>query len=323
MEDGDVSTLWNDLSLGALLNNDSNFVQEVVNTHLQQSTCPNSLARDKHKKMLEKPTFGVLMDRYSALPHDPIAIQPRSIERLADPIRGRFSNYDRLVEEIQVPPPVGFQSPNNRSRSNSPEHMRHHVPSTISPSRLSFSKNLEAITRGANKAADKKAMDSFFLTANNDGGDADDEDSVDNRREKEKQQVYARVKEILSPKRPQSPPLLNPNAGPFGPRGVKPLLLPQKFQDPLIKAVKKLIRPNRMNNNRNNVASNINIARRQKVDKSKFTINGIDSKKERKSGKMLHASQIKPLDKSKSEAKMKGRRAWNDRVVPTEMLHSK
>jgi hypothetical protein len=340
----------------------SNIVQEIMAAHLAASHCPNSLAREKHKKMVEKPTFGVLMDRYQALPHDPIAITSSSIERLADPIKGRFAHYEQLIHEMQaggqqvdgdvdlmaIPASVGYSSPfrgssanknKTRSRSQSPVNPHHH----------------KSPVKGFHKPSDYKhavtGADSFFLTGadtnkDDNNNNNDDDENVDmNLRasmDKHKQQVYDRVKEILSPKRPSSPHTSATATKQTNSHGINNNVSSMfggasKYQDPLIKALKKSIKSRNSRSNTNigaNTRQRNAQANKQKGNNnskaammsgksaaSKFTVNGIESKKERRGGKMLHASNIKPLDKSRSEAKLKGRQEWNDHLVPTELLH--
>jgi hypothetical protein len=56
----------------------------------------------KHKKMIEKPTYSAIMDRYGSVPHKPKVISKSKLSELADPVLGKLSRAERKeIDRIQ------------------------------------------------------------------------------------------------------------------------------------------------------------------------------------------------------------------------------
>lgn len=89
MELGD---LWQELNLGELL----------LNPQLISAKNPGVNKNDpfvKHEKKWKKPTYNVLKGRYNSLPNEPKYIQKSKITKLADPLRGKFSKFDEIIDD--------------------------------------------------------------------------------------------------------------------------------------------------------------------------------------------------------------------------------
>lgn len=95
MLDNIVETLWDDLHLGDLLNKKTTGLQDKLTAALY----PNSEQYEKHEKQWKKPTYAVLKSRYETKPSDPISYSRKSIDRLSNPVLGKFS--ENKIAEIQ------------------------------------------------------------------------------------------------------------------------------------------------------------------------------------------------------------------------------
>jgi hypothetical protein len=117
-----------------------------------------SHAQIGHQKMLEKPAYSVLMNRYQSLPHQPKTIKMTKINRLADPVKGRYTSFEKT---INAAPSSYDEIPSmNRGtdvRATNPSGFKQ----TASPTK----------TLPRNQ---KKSQSAFFLTGEDD--DEDDED---------------------------------------------------------------------------------------------------------------------------------------------------
>lgn len=85
-----LSEIWNELDLGGLLKN-----PQVINKKTNNGQQVDPLLKHDNKWM--KPNYSVLKNRYNSLPTEPKFIQKKSLDRLADPLRGKFSNYDKIL----------------------------------------------------------------------------------------------------------------------------------------------------------------------------------------------------------------------------------
>ncbi len=75
----------------------SNIIQDQV--YAQQGM---KKVMTNHKKMLEKPTYAAIMDRYGSLPHKPKVISKTKLSELADPVLGKLSSLERKeLDRIQ------------------------------------------------------------------------------------------------------------------------------------------------------------------------------------------------------------------------------
>lgn len=94
IDDKDLTTLWSELKLGKLLDSDVVPLQDQVAASLR-GNLPETIV--KHEKRWQKPNYAVLKSRYQSHPEDPPVLYQKKLERLADPLRGRYKAYDDLV----------------------------------------------------------------------------------------------------------------------------------------------------------------------------------------------------------------------------------
>lgn len=79
------SEIWRELDLGSLLQQ-----PELIRKH--QVT--NSIL--DHERKWQQPSYNIIKDRYQSIPHYPKQFNQKTVDRLSDPIKGKFS---RLVEK--------------------------------------------------------------------------------------------------------------------------------------------------------------------------------------------------------------------------------
>lgn len=96
----DSNELWNDLHLEELLRRPE-LIQPKRNLHsLTHNPSQKCLM---HERKWQKPPYAVLKDRYKSVPHQPTFYNPKSLDRLADPLRGKYrKSYDQLSANPQI-----------------------------------------------------------------------------------------------------------------------------------------------------------------------------------------------------------------------------
>jgi hypothetical protein len=113
-------SLWEDLELESLLEEGRKSLGTVAATAmLMAAKTKNKKVLSKHRNMLAKPGFNVLMNRYGAVPHAPIGIASEDIVRLADPILGRFASYAKYEEVMKDEVGTSAGSPMSKSSDKS------------------------------------------------------------------------------------------------------------------------------------------------------------------------------------------------------------
>lgn len=85
----EVEDLWENLQLGSLLRD--NPIQ--LDSDGENRGGKSDLFV-KHKKKWKKPSYNVLTERYSSKPSEPKKIPKKTLDRLADPLRG---SLDRIT----------------------------------------------------------------------------------------------------------------------------------------------------------------------------------------------------------------------------------
>jgi hypothetical protein len=156
----DKDLLWEELNLGSLVNS----MQPVhgLADRMAMEEINKSRVLKKHNDIVQKPTYGALMDRYQALPHKPKTIQSKKLDILADPIRGRFSRIDKFLGNL--------------------EHGRgdEYPASSVSPSKRSMnSKGIPKSPRSpmGRTGNNAKQVSGFFLTGGDDNSAEPDNES--------------------------------------------------------------------------------------------------------------------------------------------------
>jgi hypothetical protein len=86
------------LNLGSLLEDSKKSLLQNLQQNIKSKVLKQP-ALAKHDKMLKKPGFNVLMDRYKSNPTDPILCAKGRLEKLADPLRGKYSNFDEIMSD--------------------------------------------------------------------------------------------------------------------------------------------------------------------------------------------------------------------------------
>jgi hypothetical protein len=166
--DNNVETLWDDLNLGDLLNKKTPGLQDKLTAALY----PNSEQYEKHEKQWKKPTYAVLKSRYETKPTDPISYSRKSVDRLSNPVLGKFSetkiaeihNNENIHDNLRNNIKEEFES----SPDSSPYHRRKMLEqfgNTISPVQtVSYSPNHHSYTSPNKKKDIKVNNNAFFLT---------------------------------------------------------------------------------------------------------------------------------------------------------------
>jgi hypothetical protein len=90
--------IWSELNLGSLVDSTILPLEAVIAKIEHEGDGSHPVI--KHEKQWTKPNYAVLKSRYQALPYEPPVLNIKKIDRLADPIRGRFKQYDELMTEI-------------------------------------------------------------------------------------------------------------------------------------------------------------------------------------------------------------------------------
>lgn len=119
----------------------------------------------KFQKLVEKPAYHAIMDRYQALPHKLPSINASKINQLADPLRLRSSRYEKLLHTNLSP--VAEQSRSNPFEDNE-VNSRY---SSLSPSKKGFSDRDFSLSP-SKKQQKEEETSGFFIT----GGDMMDDD---------------------------------------------------------------------------------------------------------------------------------------------------
>jgi hypothetical protein len=112
----DSDQLWKDLELESLLRHPELIPNRVLPQDLlhkdvlrsDKGTSHREIGKSKvsssklhlmHERTWQKPSYSVLKERYSSQPHQPAFYHPKHIERLADPVIGKYSNYEEVPRE--------------------------------------------------------------------------------------------------------------------------------------------------------------------------------------------------------------------------------
>ncbi|RYG94507.1 hypothetical protein EON65_57390, partial [archaeon] len=90
----ETDLLWGSLDLNSLLEK-----ADYDSPREEQQKSPPKPVLVKHEKILKKPTYNAVMQRYQALPHGPKFIAKSKLDRLADPVLGKLSKNDRKKVE--------------------------------------------------------------------------------------------------------------------------------------------------------------------------------------------------------------------------------
>jgi hypothetical protein len=105
ISDFNADRLWSELNLKNLLDDNLPNLRTALlhDPLLRPQKVVDTYASRKHKKMIAKPSYNVLVNRYDALPHDPVTIKKSSIDRLSDPLRGRYSALTKWSDNSPKP----------------------------------------------------------------------------------------------------------------------------------------------------------------------------------------------------------------------------
>lgn len=156
----DKDLLWEELNLGSLVSSMKPLQGLADRVSLDEIN--KSKVLKKHNDIVQKPTYGAIMDRYQALPHKPKSIQAKKLDTLADPIRGRFSRIEKFLGDLE------------QGRGND------YPESSVSPSKRSIkSKGLPMSPHSPRSKAghNAKQVSGFFLTGEDDNSAEPDNES--------------------------------------------------------------------------------------------------------------------------------------------------
>lgn len=159
--------LWDALNLETLVSSMTPVASLAESTWKSEGLRNNkNKAMRKFQKLVEKPAYHAIMDRYKALPHKLPSINASKINQLADPLRLRSSRYEKLLHTNLSP--VAEQSHSNPFVDYE-ENGRY---SSLSPSKKGFSDREFSLS--PSKKQQKEEMSGFFVT----GGDMMMDDDI-------------------------------------------------------------------------------------------------------------------------------------------------
>jgi hypothetical protein len=166
LADKDAGALWNELKLSQLVS-DNTDPEEILPLALQSQL---GLRRSKEKLLLEhtkqwkKPSYNVLKDRYASKPHEPPVLDASKLKTLADPLRGKYASYDKLMSEDED------EGEGERSKRMG------NTSSTGRPHRYNSSNEYSGTPSSTKKGSPSRVGSSaFFLTAAGSDDEATDD----------------------------------------------------------------------------------------------------------------------------------------------------
>jgi len=165
----DVTDLWDGLNLGSLLNDLQRENDALVKAKKMKDPFYH------HNKVVESPAYSVIMQRYNCQPAKPKILAKKTLERLADPVKGRHESpvksrdVERRQRRLDKPPPRRSKVKPAKAKKRS-EKMHSPIRQKGSPedrhSPITTPRKESIIPQGRQEEAD-----SFFLT----GLDQEDE----------------------------------------------------------------------------------------------------------------------------------------------------
>jgi hypothetical protein len=138
----------------------------------------------RHKKKWEKSNHSVLKDRYGAQPHKPPAMLKSSLERLANPIMGRYKSQDEYLERVSSAKDAKIEESEKRNKMKQNGITREQFfagddDKELSPHKKSGNNNVGG--------------GGFFLTATEDGGNSPQKGTSNTRSMRRGERVANRV----------------------------------------------------------------------------------------------------------------------------------
>eukprot|EP01039_Chlorochromonas_danica_P010091 gene10091-11171_t len=95
--------VWGELNLDGLLGDPAANSSSLDRQVLHSMPPGKKKIILKHQKMVRKPTFHAVMERYQSAPNKPKMISKSKLDRLADPILGRLNHrYEKFLEETRL-----------------------------------------------------------------------------------------------------------------------------------------------------------------------------------------------------------------------------
>lgn len=91
--------VWGALGLDSLLYDAEGSIDQEVVARMPKGRKEAVL---KHQRMIKKPTYGAIMQRYQSIPHKPKVMLKSRLDRLADPVLGRLTQAERRKYEQYV-----------------------------------------------------------------------------------------------------------------------------------------------------------------------------------------------------------------------------
>ena len=122
-----VDDLWKELDLESLLNR-----PELIK--IPKNKRKNLDPFLKHEKNWQKPTYEVLKKRYQSFPHQPTKYDKKSLERLADPIKGKYT----LEKYNEIAGNNGFQNNNSFDNDNNSQNTNEYEEKSATTDNVGF-----------------------------------------------------------------------------------------------------------------------------------------------------------------------------------------
>ena len=127
--------VWEELELDDLLELGKKSLPQQIQAQQQQQIAAKSKPIAKKMKLLSKPSYSVLMDRYQSLPNAPKGITKSKIDQLADPILGRMTHLEKLTyqqyKNHDLPMSTIASTTNSLLSSGGVLHNNHNSPHKI------------------------------------------------------------------------------------------------------------------------------------------------------------------------------------------------
>ena len=184
-----VRQLFQDLRLDQLIAEEIGANRDIVPLKAQETLASARQTTTKiilgHNKTWKKPSHAVLKERYGSNPHNPPVLDPSKLVKLADPLRGKFAAFDRLMSEDDDGDDVDYRykqfdlSAKRAFASPSSSQQQQRV-GAYPPSGSRTNNGNSSKAASSSLSPDKEARSSaFFLTA---AGSDDDNDNYRPRR---------------------------------------------------------------------------------------------------------------------------------------------
>jgi hypothetical protein len=172
--------LWGELNLTGLVGGDDNgngspnAAAPNLAELLYKDLTLKPMADKKKEQVFKKAHYGAIMGRYNSVPHNPKSISPSKINLLADPLRGRYSSYDKVKSsevdsDEEAPPRKGPETTSVLDRYANPKK---YATVAVPAAAIATIRQPKSPVKAA-----PSSSSAFFLTEADGGGDDENDDN--------------------------------------------------------------------------------------------------------------------------------------------------